>query len=206
MTNVFFAHSTDSRAVATNSQGQRWNGTAWEDHDDVNWSTYLITPTTLGTSIDRVYSVPADAVRVAIYDGTSPVVGATPVGFAELGTYQPRQNKPAGHHFRIEIGSRRDGKHKAPKPVRIRPGAVGPTSVSIDMSPVYGNLDVQTVGTPTVSGGSLVATAIAPRDTEAMVSLSGTASAHEIIEVTVPVTMETGEPDKVTFDVIAFGD
>ena len=210
MPNVFFAHATDSRAVATNSQGQRWNGTAWEDHVDGNWSTYLIAPTTLGTSIDRVYSVPADAVRVAVYDGASPLVSAVPVGLVSIGETQPRHNRPAGESFKLRLSSRNDGTHRATMPVRLRPGIVGDIAVSIDMSPLFGELHVKTVGTPTVSTGSITAAAIGPRDDgnerSAMIRLGGTASQHDKVAVTIPVTMETDEVVDATFDINVLAD
>ena len=83
MKNVFYSQSTSNyRAVAVNAAGQRWNGSAWETHNDSNWATYLISPTQLGTSTTYVYSVPDDALVVFIYSGASPVVTDLPVATA----------------------------------------------------------------------------------------------------------------------------
>ena len=120
---------------------------------------------------------------------------------------QPRQNNPAGRAFQLQISSRNDGTHKAKKPVRLRAGSVGPLAVSIDMLQLFGGQAVTVVGTPTVApSGTLTATALGPRDTEAMVDLGGTATASQTYVLTVPVTMEHDGPVDVDVDVITFSE
>jgi hypothetical protein len=127
---------------------------------------------------------------------------------ADVGTTQPRVNKPAAPAYRLKISSMADGTYKCTKPIRLRPGELVGTGipVGIDMSPQFGDTFVETVGTPTVSGGSLTADDLGPRDTEAMITVDGTATASESRTITVPVTMETGETVSVTFDVKVFAE
>ena len=305
------------RAVVSNEDAQRWNGSAYETHVDGNWAAYLLTPSRLGTSEDLSVTLPAGASSIAFYEGTSPAVGDAPIGASTVGTpsvadiaagilatpanllttnasgevvtdapsrtasqadltatlghltdikgptwdsgqdtlelikdtalsgtasasainaiistafeivgggpeyrlttvalanaptgggtTQPRQNKPAGRAFQLKLSSRNDGTHKATRPIRLRPGAVNP-AISIDMSPVFGDIHVKTVGTPTVSSGSITATDLGPRDELAMVQLGGTATASEEVTVTVPVTMDTDELVNATFDIKVFAD
>ncbi|MBA3481685.1 MAG: hypothetical protein H0T51_07710 [Pirellulales bacterium] len=115
------------------------------------------------------------------------------------GASQPRINFKAPKAFQLKVSDRNDGTHEATKPVRLKPGTVGNIAVSVDMSPIFGDVFVQTVGTPTVSGGSATASALGPRDTELMVQLAGTATASEVRTVTVPIVMKTGEALDVVF-------
>ena len=121
---------------------------------------------------------------------------------------QTRVNQPAGRAYRLKLSSNADGTYKATPPVRLRPGAVD-VAVSVDMQPQFGDDFVAIVGVPTVSGGSVTATALGPRDTEAMVQLGGTATPQETREVEFLVTMDNGpngDAVPVTFDVIVFAD
>ena len=120
---------------------------------------------------------------------------------------QPRINTPAGKSFRHALSSRSDGTHKATRPARIRPGTVGSIDVSLDVSPLFDRHLVDSVGTPTVSPtGDITVAAAGPRDTEAMVTLDGTATAGSTYVVTVPVTMDSGESINAVFDVAVFDD
>lgn len=122
------------------------------------------------------------------------------------GTTQPRVNYPPGRAYSLKISSTADGTYKATKPIRLRPGTVTNIAVGIDMSPQFGDTFVKTVGTPALSGGSITATEAGPRDTVAMVTLGGTATADEERTVTANVTMDTNEVVPVTFDVEVFSD
>lgn len=132
----------------------------------------------------------------------------TQLAALEPGTSQPRVNRPAGRAYQLKISSGSDGTYKATKPVRLRAGEIAGDgiAVSVDMSPLFGSAYVETVGTPTVSGGSITCAALGPRDTTAMVRLDGTVTASEERTVTVPVEMESGDPATITFDVIGWAD
>lgn len=125
---------------------------------------------------------------------------------SEAGIGQQRTNDPAAPAYTLRASRRSDGTYKFDKPIRIRPGSVGNIAVQLDLSPVYGTINVATVGTPTVSGGSITCTALGPRDQSAMVKLTGTATASESRTVSVTVTMATGESERWTFDVVVFAD
>ena len=79
-------------------------------------------------------------------------------------------------------------------------------AVALDVTWLYPTGTVQSVGTPTVSGGSIEATASGPRDKQAVVVLSGTATASETRTLTVPITMRTGETIDGVVDVEVFAD
>lgn len=115
---------------------------------------------------------------------------------------QSRVNSPAGPDFRLKVSRSRDGTYTTNKPIRLPPGAVD-VAISVDMRPLFGNDLVETVGTPTVSGGSVTSTALGPRDTEAMVQLGGTATAGEERTVTFIVSMANGDAYIVKVDLIA---
>lgn len=90
---IFYNQSSgDFRAVAINATGQRWDentDSAWESHNDGDWSDYLITGTQLGTSTLYYYDVPNDAVLVEIFSGAAPVVTDLPVAvYNDLTTRQ----------------------------------------------------------------------------------------------------------------------
>ena len=117
---------------------------------------------------------------------------------------QPRINYPAT--WRLKLSNRNAGTYKATRPVRLRPGSVD-TTVSVDCTPIFGNgVRVSTVGTPTVSGGSITAAALGPRDEAAVVSLAGTATASETQTVTFDVTAENGDTEEVVVDLRVFGE
>ncbi|REJ65847.1 MAG: hypothetical protein DWQ31_16680 [Planctomycetota bacterium] len=116
----------------------------------------------------------------------------------EVGSTTPRINYPAGPPYRLKASDLKDGTYGSNAPVRLAPGATD-VAFSVDMRPLFGNVLVTSVGTPTVSGGSITAAALGPRDHEAMVQLSGTATASESRTVTFTVTMANG--DTVTLKV-----
>ena len=119
-----------------------------------------------------------------------------------IGQNQPRINREPDPGFTTQVSRRADGTYKCTKPIRLTAGAVDQVYVFIDMSPLFGPKNfVETVGTPTVSGGSVAASAEGPRDTYAVVELDGTATAGEERTVTVPVTMTSGTTLNVVFDV-----
>jgi hypothetical protein len=118
---------------------------------------------------------------------------------------QARINQPPDPGFTTQVSRRNDGTYKCTKPIRITSGAITQVFAFIDMSPLFGaNNLVETVGTPTVSGGSVTASAEGPRDTYAVVELDGTATAGEERTVTVPVTMSSGTQVDVVFDLEVF--
>lgn len=111
----------------------------------------------------------------------------------EAGTTQPRVNDPAGDAFTLQLSRRADGTLRATKEVNI--GATeDDIAIALDIKPVMGLIFVQTVGTPTVTAsGQLTCEALGPRDTQAMVQLTGGQQAGATYTVSVPVTMRTGE-------------
>jgi hypothetical protein len=119
---------------------------------------------------------------------------------------QPRVNDPVESAFVLPVSRRRDGTHKCTMPMRVRPGAVGNIRFAIQLSPLYGKTFCRLVGEPTIDGGSVVVTAAGPRDTQAIVVLTGVATASEQRVVNVPVTMQTGESFDVACDLIVFDD
>lgn len=123
------------------------------------------------------------------------------------GAGQPRVNFPPGPAFTVDISSRADGTYKATRPIRLTAGPVTHIAVGVRMDRLYGSAFVAAVGEPTVSGGSITATALGPRDTIAMIELGGTATASETRTVTFDVTMDTGgagETIPVTVDIVVF--
>lgn len=119
-------------------------------------------------------------------------------------TSQPRINYPPT--WQLKLSNRNDGTHRATRPVRLRAGAVD-TTVGVDCSTLFGRrVQVATVGAPTVSGGSITATELGPRDELAMIQLAGTATADEEQTVTFTVTAENGDSESVTVDVEVFSD
>lgn len=127
----------------------------------------------------------------------------------QFGTsYQTRVNDPPGDAYTVSISSMADGTYKATSPIRLRPGSLtNSPKIGVDMSPQFGGEFVETVGTPTVSGGgSITAAALGPRDTLAVVQLAGTATADEEQTITMDVTLKSGDKIPVTFDVVVFTD
>lgn len=123
------------------------------------------------------------------------------------GVGQPRVNFPPGPAFTLDISSRADGTYKATRPIRLTAGAVTNIAVGVRMDRLYGAAFVSDVGEPTVSGGSITATELGPRDTMAMIQLGGEATAGETRTVTFDVTMDTGgsgETIPVTVDIVVF--
>lgn len=117
------------------------------------------------------------------------------------GTSQPRINRKPDPGFTIKVSRRTDGTYKCTSPIRLTAGAVQDVYVFVDMSPLFGAENfVQTVGTATVSEGSITeGDDKGPRDTYAVLELDGTADDN--CEVTVPVTMTSGTTVPVVFDV-----
>jgi hypothetical protein len=142
------------------------------------------------------------------YSAAADSLEATQASVGELavaGQSQPRVNKRAGRAYQLKLGDFADGTYVAYPPVRLTAGEIKGTglAVSVDMAPHFGsNLFVQTVGTPAVSGGSITAAELGPRDTEAMVVLDGVATAGEERTATFDVVMESGDPASVTIEII----
>lgn len=177
-----------------------------------NQTTLLANLATVDTVVDSI-KVITDELDGMITAGVYSAEALANAPTASGASTQPRQNKPAGPSFRLTVSRRADGTHKCTRPIRLRAGAVGGAgtiAVSINVAPIFGSIYVETVGTPTVSSGSITAAALGPRDEGdqrlAMVALDGTATAEEQVTVTVPITMETNESINVTFDVIVFAD
>lgn len=119
----------------------------------------------------------------------------------------PRLNFKPAPGFAIQVSRRSDGTYKCTRPIRLTAGAVNNVFVFIDMSPLFGPDDyVKTVGTPTISGGSITTPTAdnGPRDTYAVVELDGTATAGENRTVTLDVEMVSGTEVEVVFDVKVF--
>jgi hypothetical protein len=117
-----------------------------------------------------------------------------------LGNTQPRINRKPDPGFTTQVSRRSDGTYKCIRPIRLTAGTISNVYVFIDMSPLFGMLNVETVGTLSVSAGSITAgTDKGPRDTYAVLELDGTAD--DDCEVTVAVTMESGTAVDVVFDV-----
>lgn len=135
-----------------------------------------------------------DALTEGLTDGVVAAIGV-----------DPRQNRKPSPGFTTQVSRRADGTYKCTRPIRLTAGTVTNIFVFIDMSPLFGADDyVASVGTPTVSAGSVTASATGPRDTYAIVQLAGTATAGEERTVTVPVTMESGPTLNVVFDLEVF--
>ena len=118
------------------------------------------------------------------------------------GESMPRVNElPDPGLIRKVPASATAGSLDVQQPIRVPAGAIDEV-IPLDMSPLYGQRLVQTVGTPTISGGSIVPTAVGPHDWYAYVGLTGTATAGTYT-VTVPVTMRwADQPRLVRFTVI----
>lgn len=117
------------------------------------------------------------------------------------GTTQPRINYEPG--IKLKLSSRRDGTYTCDRPVRLLPGTFDvEKTIGIDTTKVFGSkVQVATVGTPAVSGGSITATELGPRDQYAMVQLDGTATASESRTVDVPLTMDNGDQITARFEI-----
>lgn len=121
------------------------------------------------------------------------------------GIAPPRINMRPDPGFTFQVSRRADGTYKCTRPLRIAPGAVETIHPAIDMSPLFGQFNyVQTVGTPSISGGSLTVAAEGARDTYAILEVDGTASAGEERTITVVVTMTSGASVQVKLDVEVF--
>lgn len=151
----------------------------------------------------------ADAVIPVYWDGTTLREATADVRVTaaaiEPGMTQSRVNDPPT--YTLKVGNRNQGEFYCNKPVRLRPGAIDTDkAVGIDMAGIFGpHVQVETVGTPTVSDGSITCTELGPRDQPpqqlAMVQLGGIATAGETTTVDVEVTMENGDKALVTFEI-----
>jgi hypothetical protein len=123
-----------------------------------------------------------------------------------------RSNYDAARAYQFDVVSMSDGTYKAvgrtAKQARFRPGAIQGDGIPVQifMDKLFGSTKVRTVGTPTISGGSLTVDDPMVRDTSAMFVFDGTATAGEERTATVLVTMDTGESIPVTIDVKVFGE
>lgn len=181
-----FVNTTDSlEAIRDNGGGGGGGGVSWADlvadNDDVAGS--------FGKAIADILVDTGTSIPDAIADlDTAP-------------TYPPRMNFPPSPGFTTQVSRRADGTYKCTKPIRLTAGDVENVYVFIDMSPLFGANDfVSEVGTAAVSAGSVTqGDDNGPRDTYAVVELSGTAD--DDCEVTVPVTMVSGTTVDVVFEV-----
>jgi hypothetical protein len=118
------------------------------------------------------------------------------------GESQPRYNFPPEPGFTLTAPSTGTVSSIA-TPIRLPAGAVGNAAVWIDMSKLYGkNNFVETVDDAAISGGSIVATGLGPRDYYAVIGLTGTATSGETRTVEADVEMVTGAIRRVKFTVI----
>lgn len=126
---------------------------------------------------------------------------------ANVDAQQPRVNMEPDPGFTLQIGSGADGTYKAFGIVRLNAGPVEDVYVFIDMKLKFGAKNfVRVVGEPVVSTGLIAAAAEGPRDTYAVVKLSGVATASEATSVRVPVTMVSGTTVPVVFDLKVFAE
>lgn len=117
----------------------------------------------------------------------------------------PRINMRPDPGFTFQVSRRADGTYKCTRPLRIAPGVVETIHPAIDLSPLFGQFNyVQSVGTPSISGGSLTVAAEGPRDTYAILEVDGTATGGEERTITVAVTMTSGASVQVKLDVEVF--
>lgn len=132
-----------------------------------------------------------------------------------LGSTQPRVNDDAARAYQLDLVSMADGTYKAvgrvSKAVRLRPGAILGSGIAVQIytGKVFGTVKVLTVHAPTISGGSITAAELGPRDApdpSAMVLLDGTATGGEERQCTFDITMRTGERVPVTFDIEVFAE
>lgn len=181
-----FVNTTDSlEAIRDNGGGGGGGGVSWADlvadNDDVAGS--------FGKAIADILVDTGTSIPDAIADlDTAP-------------TYPPRMNFPPSPGFTTQVSRRADGTYKCTKPIRLTAGDVENVYVFIDMSPLFGANDfVSEVGTAVVSAGSITqGDDNGPRDTYAVVELSGTAD--DACTITVPVTMTSGTTVDVVFEV-----
>lgn len=142
----------------------------------------------------------ADGVKVY---ATSPRLDAA-VSAVES-TTQPRINYAPT--VKLKLASRNDGVYVCNKPVRLLPGTFDvEKTIGIDCTPVFGSkVQVATIGDCTVSGGSITATGLGPRDEYAMIQLDGTATASETQTVDVELTMDNGDKVIARFEIEVAG-
>jgi len=126
---------------------------------------------------------------------------AADIASIEVGTTTPRINYPAGPAYRLKVSDLKDGTYGTTRPVRLAPGATD-IAFAVDMRPLFGNVLVTSVGAPSMSGGSITAAALGPRDHEAMIQLAGTATANETPTVTTTVTMANGDTVTIKVSII----
>ena len=127
------------------------------------------------------------------------------------GLSPPRINLPPDPGFTVKAVTGADGTYKCVPRVMLDPGTVGDVTIAIDMSPIFGKKLVSSVGTATVSGGSITVDQAedktGPHDQMAYVTLDGTATAGERRTISVPVSMVGGPTNKrCVLDVGVFGE
>lgn len=106
---------------------------------------------------------------------------------------QPRVNEPAGDAFTRQLSRRADGTLRAYPDVYIGPSEYD-IAIALEFKPVMGSVFVKNVGTPTVTpSGQLTCVELGPRDTQAMVTLTGGQVSNTTYTIGVPVEMRTGE-------------
>lgn len=144
----------------------------------------------ISTKVDTVDTV-ADTINTKLGTPSSSI--AADIAAIEAGTTEPRVNRKPS--MTLLLAHRRDGVYVCGGRIRIRPGTFDvKQAIGVDCTPYFGQgVNVRTVGTPVVSGGSITATALGPRDELGMVQLGGTATASEEVTVDVPLTMETND-------------
>jgi hypothetical protein len=132
----------------------------------------------------------------------APALAAAPT--SEPSDAQPRVNFEPDEAFIFRPSDRSDGVYVCDRPLWLAPGSVEVIYPAFDMSGLFGKTFVRTVGTPTISGGSVAPSAEGPRDSFAMTKVEGTATAGERRTMIVPVTMVSGAVVKVKLEVNVF--
>lgn len=123
-----------------------------------------------------------------------------------IGTASDRSLRPPADAFIFRVARRSDGTYTTDRTLRLRPGTTESIRIGLDMSRLTPRQFVYSVGTPSVSAGSLTATSPERYDELATYVVGGTATASESRTIDVTVTMEQGDVFNVTLPVEVFAD
>lgn len=181
---------------------------------DCDYDSTKTSGTITAIGVDRV-AIKGDSAAVVAAVGTPADLGSGATlsgntqdlssGVATLTGTQPRINYAPT--VKLKLASRNDGVYVCNKPVRLLPGTFDvEKTIGIDCTPVFGSkVQVATIGDCTVSGGSITATGLGPRDEYAMIQLDGTATASETQTVDVELTMDNGDKVIARFEIEVAG-
>jgi hypothetical protein len=206
----FATDEVNGRYLATDEQLAMgdYDGDGDSDGPGIDDGTFLWVDNGHATSVATT-EYPRWSGTIEMRDGAEVTASslAAEIGAIETGgETQSRINRKPAPAFTFKVSRRADGTYECTSKLRIVPGSVETLYPAIDMSPLFGpNINVRTVGTPAISGGSITVAAEGPHDTYAYIEVDGTATASEERTITVPVTMDTNETVQVKLYVEVFG-